>query len=92
MDVPAGFLWENGVMYDLNKLIPPRAERENARLDTSPPEEAYSLVCPLLENDRDAAERRRGIQSAREGACCRLPSKRCTALAFGALTWTPFWP
>jgi hypothetical protein len=23
MDVPAGFLWENGVMYDLNKLIPP---------------------------------------------------------------------
>jgi hypothetical protein len=23
MDVPAGFLWKNGVMYDLNKLIPP---------------------------------------------------------------------
>jgi probable HAF family extracellular repeat protein len=23
MDVPAGFLWENGVMYELNKLIPP---------------------------------------------------------------------
>ena len=22
MDVPAGFLWKNGVMYDLNKLIP----------------------------------------------------------------------
>jgi hypothetical protein len=35
MDVPAEFLWENGVMYDLNKLIPLGAERENARLDTS---------------------------------------------------------
>ena len=39
MDVPARFLWENGVMYDLNKLIPLGAERENARenarLDTS---------------------------------------------------------
>jgi probable HAF family extracellular repeat protein len=23
MDVPAGFLWQDGVMYDLNKLIPP---------------------------------------------------------------------
>jgi hypothetical protein len=23
MDVPARFLWENGVMYGLNKLIPP---------------------------------------------------------------------
>ena len=23
MDDPAEFLWENGVMYDLNKLIPP---------------------------------------------------------------------
>jgi hypothetical protein len=23
MDVPAGLLWKNGVMYDLNKLIPP---------------------------------------------------------------------
>jgi uncharacterized membrane protein len=36
---PAEFLWENGVMYDLNKLIPLEAERENARenarLDTS---------------------------------------------------------
>jgi hypothetical protein len=54
MDVPAEFLWENGIMYDLNKLISLGAERENAWLDTSPPEEAYWLVCPLLENDRDA--------------------------------------
>ena len=100
MDVPARFLWENGVMYDLNKLIP-RAEcekrsgenaGENARLDTSPPEEAYWLVCPLLENDRDAAKRRRGIQSAHAGSFCRRPSRRCTAQDFEALTWMPFWP
>jgi hypothetical protein len=23
MDVSAGFLWENYIMYDLNKLLPP---------------------------------------------------------------------
>jgi hypothetical protein len=45
-----------------------------------------------LETNRDAAGPRRAIQSAREGACCRPPSRRCTAQDFEMLTWMPFWP
>jgi hypothetical protein len=35
--VTAEFLWENGVMYDLNKLVPPASGQNVKTLGSTPP-------------------------------------------------------
>ncbi len=45
---------------------------------------------PKSDNRKNIALHR-AIGSAREGACCGRPCRRCTAQDFEALTWT-FWP
>src|SRR5271167_717126 len=64
MDVPAGFQWENGVMYDLNKLIPPGgAFRFGQRCDRSARETGGGLLRCFASQHQYACPRR--VQCAR---------------------------